>query len=164
MKQHKSVDLAYIEDASKYKELSHRFDVPAPILWQSLLDPSAWTEWLPLDEVVWDDPAGTTVGSQRTVKVGKNTIEETFLAWDPGQRLAFRFERSDLPVSAFAEDYIVEPDGPDASRLIWRIRGDAVVLIKPLLYGRLLKSGEAGMPKLAALLKRNREVYSELAG
>lgn len=163
MKQHKPVDLAYIEDAGKYKELTHSFDVPAPILWQSLLDPAAWTEWLPLDEVIWDDPAGTTVGSKRTVKVGKNTIEETFLAWEPGHRLAFRFEKSDLPVSAFAEDYIVESVSAEACRLIWRIRGDAFFLIKPMLYGRLLKSGEAGMPKLAALLERNRAVYSELA-
>ena len=98
------------------------------------------------------------------MKVGKNTIEETFLAWEPGKRLAFRFERSDLPVNAFAEDYIVEPDGETGSRLIWRIRGDAFFLIKPLIYGQLKKGGLEGFPKLAALMERNKAVYSELAG
>lgn len=164
MKQHKAVALDYIEAAGQYKELSYRFDEAPAILWQALLDPKAWTEWLPLDEVIWTDPVGTTVGSQRTVKVGKNTIEETFLAWEPGKRLAFRFERSDLPVSAFAEDYIVEPDGETGCRLIWRIRGDAFFLLKPLLYGRLLKSGQAGFPKLAELMAHNRETYQALAG
>ena len=159
MKQHKQIGLDYIEDASKYREMSYTFDKPASMVWAALLDPKAWTEWLPLTDVIWTDPQGTTVGSQRTVKAGKNTIEETFLAWEPGRRLAFRFERTDLPVSAFAEDYIVESLGENQSKLTWRIRGDAFFLIKPLIYGQLAKGGKEGFPKLAALLENDPERF-----
>ena len=130
--------------------VSHRFPFPASMVWNALLDGKAWTEWLPLTNVTWTSQQPFGVGTTRTVAAGKMEIEEYFYAWQEGRRMAFRFERSALPLSAGAEDYrVVETEG--GSELQWW--GKASGFPMGWLVSRQLKSGlKGGMPKLEALI------------
>ncbi len=132
--------------------VSYRFGVRASAVWAALLDPQAWTEWLPITKVTWTSPKPFGVGTTRTVEVGPQVIEETFFAWDEGSRMAFRFERSTLPISAAVEDYRVIPTA-EGCELRWTGRASAVFPLGFLVNRQLAGSLKAGLPKLEALIK-----------
>jgi hypothetical protein len=132
--------------------VTHRFAVPASAVWAALLDSQAWTEWLPLTKVTWTSPQPFGVGTTRTVEIGSQIIEEVFFAWDEGQRMAFRFDRSMLPLSAAVEDYRVTPIA-DECDLRWTGRGSAVFPLGFILNQQMAGSIKVGLPKLDALIK-----------
>ena len=130
---------------------SHVFKVPAAAVWAALLDGDAWTHWLPITKVTWTSPQPFGVGTTRTVEIGKQVIEETFFAWDEGQRMAFRFERSTLPVSAAVEDYRVVP-AAGGCELQWAGRASAMFPLGWLINRQLGSSIKEGLPKLEQLI------------
>jgi len=153
LKQHRQVGDEFIGADRSPPHVRQRLSVPAPLVWAALLDAKAWTQWLPISEVSSTSPAPFGVGTTRTVIAGGQTIEETFYAWEDGHRMAFRFERTSLPVSAAAEDYRVV-ETPDGCELRWW--GKATGFPLGFLVSRQLKSGlESGMPKLEALIQAN---------
>jgi len=132
-------------------KVSHAFSVPASAVWASLLDARAWTEWLPITGVVWTSPQPFGVGTTRTVAINQNQVEEYFFAWDEGSRMAFRFVRSTLPLSAGVEDYRVVPTATGCE-LHWSARTSGFPI--GWLVARLLSSGiRKGLPKLEAVIK-----------
>lgn len=151
-KQHDAVGEDYLATA-KQGSARHFFPFPPSMVWKALLDGPAWTEWLPITKVTWTSPEPFSVGTTRTVEVGSQIIEETFFAWENEKRMAFRFERSTLPVSAAVEDYrIVEADG--GCELIWSGKASAFLFMGALITGQLTKGLQNGMPKLEALIAR----------
>ena len=59
------------------------------------------------------------------------TADEHFFIWEEGRRHAFYLTRLNLPIfTAFAEDYVVEPDGADGCRFTWRLA------VTPSAFGR----------------------------
>ncbi|QYJ04990.1 SRPBCC family protein [Nocardioides panacisoli] len=107
----------------------HRFrnsvelDVSPDQLWDVLTDAAAWPEWASvITRVTWTSPEPHGVGTTRTVAMRGGLVgEEEFLAWEPGRRMAFRFNAaSTSAVRAFAELYEIEPT-PAGCRLTWTL-------------------------------------------
>lgn len=121
-----------------------------------LVDGPAWSEWLGVD-VEWTSPEPFGVGTTRTATVGGQKIHETFLAWDEGERMNFWFNKSTLPVSAFAEDYRVISTGDDLCELVWSYAFEWGGPLEPIA-SRIFAFGFAansrrGAKKLAALVE-----------
>lgn len=146
----KPVGEEYLAGASV--KTSHAFDVPASAVWAAMLDAKAWTEWLPITKVTWTSPEPFGVGTTRTVELAGHVVEETFFAWEDGRRMAFRFERTTLPVSAAVEDYRVVPKG-NGCELHWAGRASAIWPLGWLVSRQLGAGLKKGMPKLEALIK-----------
>ena len=118
----------------------------------------AWAEWLPITRVTWTSAKPFGPGTTRTVEVGAQVIEETFFAWEEGKRMAFRFERSTLPVSAAVEDYRIVPvEG--GCELRWSGKASAPLFLGGVVTGQLTKGLVDGMPKLEALIARQPERF-----
>lgn len=157
LKAHKPVGEDYLA-AAKQSSAVHRFPFPPQMVWNALLDDRAWTEWLPITKVTWTSPKPFGPGTTRTVEVGDQKIEETFFAWDEGKRMAFRFERSTLPVSAAVEDYRVVPvEG--GCELRWSGKASAPLFLGALVTGQLTKGLVDGLPKLEALIAAQPERF-----
>lgn len=157
-KTHKPVGEEYLAGA-KQASVVHRFPFPPEMVWNALLDPVAWTEWLPITKVTWTSPKPFGTGTTRTVEIGPQIVEETFFAWDDGRRMAFRFEASTLPVSAAVEDYRVVPvEGGCEMR--WSGKASAPLFLGGLITAQLTKGLREGMPKLEALIAANPDRFS----
>lgn len=91
-------------------------------IFEVFCDADAWTRWaFPITAVEWTSPFPLGVGSTRTVHMRGGMVGwEEFIAWEPGRRMAFRFNQTVAggPV-AFAEDYVVAPAGEGTSRVQW---------------------------------------------
>lgn len=107
----------------------HRFSnsvdlvVTADQVWEVLTDADAWPRWATvIAHVTWTSPAPHGVGTTRTVDMRGGIVgEEEFLLWEPGQRMAFRFNAvSTRAVRAFAELYEIEAT-PTGCRLTWTL-------------------------------------------
>jgi len=157
LKAHKAVAEDYLATA-KQSSVVHRFPFPPGMVWNALLDAQAWTQWLPITKVTWTSPKPFGPGTTRTVEVGPQVIEETFFAWEEGTRMAFRFERSSLPVSAAVEDYRVVPvEGGCEMR--WSGKASAPLILGSLVTAQLTKGLKEGMPKLEALIAAEPERF-----
>ena len=148
----------FLADTSKVQHLSHDFPFPPDAVWKALRDGETWTKWLPITKVEWTSPEPFGVGTTRTVWIGKQCVEEVFFAWEEGQRMAFRFDRSTMPVKAFVEDYQVH-ETPAGCRLDWRFRGKAPFILGPLIHGQMKSSGRKGLPLLEAYIRDNPEKF-----
>lgn len=153
LKQHKPVAEHYLEGAKV--TVAHKFPFPASAVWAALLDAEAWTEWLPITKVTWTSPQPFRDGTTRTVEVGAMVIEEYFFLWEEGRRMAFRFDKSSLPISAGVEDYeIVDVLG--GCELRWTGRASAIFPLGFLVTRQLAGGLKSGMPKLEALIAGNK--------
>lgn len=150
LKTHKPVAEDYLATAAQ-SSVVHRFAVPPEMVWNALLDAQAWTQWLPITQVTWTSPKPFGPGATRTVEVGPQIIEETFFAWEEGRRMAFRFERSTLPVSAAVEDYRVVP-AASGCEMHWSGKASAPLFLGSIITAQLIKGLKEGMPKLEALI------------
>lgn len=157
LKAHKQVGEEFLATAQQASAV-HRFPFPPPMVWNALLDGPAWTEWLAITKVTWTSPKPFGPGTMRTVEVGDQVIEETFFAWEEGKRMAFRFERSTLPVSAAVEDYLIVPvEG--GCELRWSGKASAPLFLGRVVTSQLIKGLNDGLPKLAALISRQPERF-----
>lgn len=157
-KPHKPVGEEYLARARQSSAV-HAYPFPPEMVWKALLDGPAWTEWLPLTKVTWTSPQPFQIGTTRTVEAGTAIIEETFFAWEEGRRMAFRFERSTLPISAGVEDYVIKPTDTGCE-LHWSGRASAIFPLGILVTGQLTKGLREGLPKLEALIASYPERFS----
>lgn len=151
MREHRAVGDAFLDGAPPGSRLTHRFDCSPHALWSALLSVDDLTRWLPIDEARWTSPIDGRPGVTRWARFGRQEAEETFFAWEEGRRMAFRFDRSSLPVRALAEEYRLEPAG-NACLLHWTGRVDAAFGLRALINGQLARGVKAGLPKLAAII------------
>jgi hypothetical protein len=102
-------------------------------VWQELTG-DAPLHWCRAISVRWTSPRPFAVGTTRQVKVlgGAMTLQEHFFLWEEGRRYAFYGTKASTPVfRRLAEDYLVEPDGPDRCRFTW------TAALEPTPLGRL---------------------------
>lgn len=93
---------------------------PAATVFRILEDGPSWKVWFNLG-VEWTSERPFGVGTTRTVTgAGGLRIDEHFVAWEDGRRMAFRFDRASVPFRSFAEDWSVRPTSDDACELVWR--------------------------------------------
>ncbi|KMO78147.1 Polyketide cyclase / dehydrase and lipid transport [Mycolicibacterium chlorophenolicum] len=118
-------------------------------LFEVLADETSWPRWASvITKVTWTSPLPRGVGTTRTVDMrGGITGAEEFLAWEPFERMAFRFNTATTgSIAAFAEDYRVVPT-PTGCHLTW------IMAMKPAgLAGRL--GLFAGRPVMGRLFQR----------
>lgn len=117
------------------KRYSDTMEVPHPAekVWADLTsdNPLSWCK--AIAGVTWTSPRPFGVGTTRDVKVlgGALVVREHFFRWEEGTRKSFSVTEASLPVfKRIAEDYIVEPLGPDRSRFTW------VIAAEPSAAGR----------------------------
>ncbi len=152
----RQVDSDYATTGPNRNTLHQMVAASATDLFACLEDAEAWNDWLDL-EVEWTSPEPFGVGTTRTVKTLGQTMDETFLAWEPGRRMNFRFERATLPMKAFAENYLIEPNGPDRCELVWTYSYEfagPLARVAEKIFGIVFarKAGR-GLTKLAALVE-----------
>lgn len=160
MRDHRAVDVDFATTGPNATTRMQRVHASADAAFAVLADGPSWSDWLGID-VEWTSPEPHGVGTTRTVTATGLTVDETFLEWEPGRRMSFRFDRSTLPVAAFAEDYLLidHPDG--GCTLEWSYAYDWVaplgVVTRPLFgLGFGLKAGRS-LEKFAALVESRTE-------
>ncbi|HET8993470.1 MAG TPA: alpha/beta hydrolase fold domain-containing protein [Rhodococcus sp. (in: high G+C Gram-positive bacteria)] len=109
---------------------SHTVFVPvSPArLWRELSADDAVKSWSPgVTQTKWDVSTVRGVGAVRNVTLlGAATVEERFYRWDENRRMTFSASGISRPICrAFAEDYILEPEGA-GTRFTWRAAMDPV--------------------------------------
>ena len=104
-----------------------RFAASPDKVWESLTSDASLSTWSStIKEVKWTSPRPFGVGATREVQPqGGPRVKERYFRWDEGRRHSFYVERANLPMfKSLAEDYLVEPAGPDACRFTWTIAAD----------------------------------------
>jgi hypothetical protein len=96
---------------------------PPAQVWAELVGvrPLHWCRGLSTN---WTSPQPFSVGTTRQAKLfgGVLTVQELFFIWDEGRRYAFYVTSANVPLfESLAEDYTVEPDGPNRCTLTWTI-------------------------------------------
>jgi hypothetical protein len=117
---------------------------PASEVWRALVSdrPLAWCRML---AVRWTSERPFGVGTTRQAKLlgGVVQLQERFFIWEEGRRYAFYAAAANVPLfRRLAEDYVVEPDGPDRCRFTWTI------VLEPTALGR------PGAPVNGVIFKR----------
>jgi hypothetical protein len=118
-----------------------------------------WETWVPIiDSVTWTSPQPFGPGATRSVKTTDGaTAKEEFIAWEPGKRIAFRFnETTNARLQALAEDYRVE-ETDTGCRLTWtmilEIKGIPGVVMR--LFAPVMRWNQRRfLRRLAALLEQ----------
>jgi Polyketide cyclase / dehydrase and lipid transport len=131
-----ATDEDFIHQASRRVGLSVDIARPAHAVWESLVadDPMA-SYCRIISRIDWTSPRPFTSGTTRTVRVlgGLFVIDESYVRWDEGRRKVFVGVRMNLPlIRRFAEDYLVEPLGPDRSRFTWTAVWEPTAVGRPL--------------------------------
>ncbi len=157
------VDSDYPTVGPNQKTLVQAINVPSTTLFNCLADGPAWSEWLGI-EVEWTTPEPRDVGTTRTVTTKGQQIDEFFFTWDEGERMGFRFDRTTLPVSAFAELYECVPTGANSCELRWSYAFEWGGPLAPV-FGKAFAAGFAfnstrALKKLAAMLENDSDRFA----
>lgn len=118
------VELDYFERAEFCFVSTQEVQAAPERIFEVFLDADSWTKWVPvIKRVEWTSPFPIEVGSTRTVTMTSGFQgHEEFIAFDPGERMAFRFNETSRPaLDAFAEDYLVTDLGNGRSRIVWKM-------------------------------------------
>ncbi len=120
-----------------------------------LANHEAWPQWFPgLKRVDVLGPAAG-VGARRRVKLPMTTVDEEFIAWEPGVRFAFTgTAASPRFTSSLVEDCRLEPTADGGTAIGYTMylapAGPAGFLIKAAA-GRVRSNLQAGVDALATL-------------
>ena len=155
-KQHQQVSDEYF--AGESISASYAFPFPPSVVWAALLDGPTWTEWLAIDSVDWTSPKPFGVGTTRTIKLGKDVVEEVFFAWENERRMAFRFDKTSLPIKAAAEDYVLT-ETPEGCRLDFTFKVTAMFPLNLVVKNKIKSGFIKGVPKLDAYIRDNLEKF-----
>ena len=117
---------------SRYSE-TFAISGPAADVWRRLTSDTP-LDWFRILSVRWTSGRPFGVGTTRQVKVlgAAMKLQEHFFVWEESHRYAFCATEANLPVfRRLAEDYLVEPDGPDRCRFTWTFAVEPSPLGKP---------------------------------
>lgn len=138
------VDETFFDTAPVKLTGTFNIDKPASEVWADLTGDDALSWCRILEPIEWTSPKPYGVGTTRTVRSlkGLNVFKEEFFRWEDGRRKSFYVAETSGPLfNAFAEDYLVEPNGDNACTFTWTVALDPKTLAKP------------GMPVNKAILK-----------
>lgn len=121
MQTYKPVDLSFFETTRFSFPVDVELDCTPEQLFDVFEDAHAWTVWAAaLEKVEWTSPKPFGRGTTRTVSLPGGRIgEEVFFEWERPNRMAFYFAKGNMPLEAFAEDYIVTDLGDGRCNLRW---------------------------------------------
>ena len=154
------VDPTFLDTAPIRDSLAQTLPVSAASAFRCFEDGDAWGEWIPaIEGVTWTSPKPFGVGTTRTVALKRGGIDEEFFIWEPGERMAFYFVTSSMPlVKAFAEDYVLTPRGNDQCELRWNWAIDAGPLGRVFNLG-FKAAGRKSLANLEQYLRANPGKY-----
>jgi uncharacterized protein YndB with AHSA1/START domain len=119
-----------------------------------LADHERWPEWFPLlKKTVVVGPIREGVGVRRVTTLPGAKLDELFIAWDPGKRLAFTMTAVSPGIThAFVDDCRIEPAGSGSHITSTSDLAPVapVVPIMMLMKGLLGKQLDKGMRALAS--------------
>jgi Polyketide cyclase / dehydrase and lipid transport len=152
------VDLTFFENAPRVVHRGAHVAAPRDRVFAAVAnDPAGWGRWFPgfSDDGRWETPAPHGVGSVRTVRAFGVRYRETILAWDEGERWAFRVDEVSVPLfKAFAEDYRLADEG-SGTRPSWTVAvrtGPGLGVGAPLLpgvFGLILRRAATRLARVA---------------
>ena len=137
-------DLGLLETAPKRIVTERELPASPEAVFELFADPGRWSEWFPaIKSGRWTSAETRCVGATRAVTLTTMTVDERFLAWEPGKRFSFCFTYTSVPcfVRRLVEDYRLEPLGEGRSKLTW------TVAFEPRLVARV---AGGGMPDMFA--------------
>jgi hypothetical protein len=153
------VDLSFFDTAAHVLRNDAHVDAPRDRVFAAVAeDPAGWGHWFPgfTRTGRWETPPPHGVGSVRTVRAFGVRYRETIIAWDPGERWAFRIDEMTAPMfKAFAEDYRFADDG-SGTTLSWIVAVKPgsitrpVVPLLPLGFRRILRRAAARLGPFVA--------------
>lgn len=126
----------FLKTAPIILDFAEQVRAPQSEVWAVIgADPTTWTPWFPgLREGAFTSPPPYGVGAQREVRVrGAGRYKETIVAWDAGSRMAYRVDKTSLPMArALLEDWVLEPNG-DTTTVHWTFAIDPTPMFRILL-------------------------------
>lgn len=123
-----------------------------------LADHEAWPEWF--DQITSVDVLGPAegVGARRRVHIGSTSVDEEFLAWEPGRRFSFTVTQASRPgIRSLNEDIRLVPVGDDSTTVAYTMALDPVGpgrLLAPVLNRVVGKALDGALDGLATRLAR----------
>jgi len=134
-------------------------DAPPKRVFEILAKGEGMTEWLQdFVSFTWFGAPGG-LASEREVRLKMLRVKERFIAWDEGKRLTFHVYAITLPlVSAFIEDFTLEPMGEGQTRFAWRAHYRptlAARLVHPLVRGVFGALFESSIRRLTRYVKEH---------
>ena len=144
------VGLDFLQQAKKVYVLEAQIPQPRDKVWQAICDADNWHLWFPgvLKASYGDSQEPYGVGTRRYAKVGKAKYEETMLAWDEGERFAYRIDRATVPIAHAQVESTELEDIDIGTRLKWVLACDRKLMLllmapyfKPYLQGIWNKVG-----------------------
>ena len=149
--------LEWIDHAPVRITRTKRIPQPPGRVWEAIAAHERWPEWFPsVDRIEALDPS-EGVGGRRRVHIGSLTVEEEFLAWDPGARFAFVVTHSSKPgIRSMVEEVRLVPDGPDATTVTYTqaIEPVGARLTAPVVRRVAARALEGALTGLAAHVER----------
>ena len=151
----RTFDVGFFDRAPEKFVYERVLDTTPEALFEVFEDPDSWPVWgTGIAKVDWTSPKPFQVGTTRTVWIGEQAVEEVFFAWEDNKRMAFRFDKTTLPLKACVEDYQLV-NTPGGCRLDWRFRAKAPFILGPLVSGQMASGIKKGLPQLEAYIREN---------
>ena len=156
----RSVGLEFFNSPPAEVVTAKTLDCSAERVFEVLADPPGWPQWFDgMKSGAWTSPAPFGVGSTRRMGLASTTVDETFLAWEPGVRFTFRLDAMGLPiVRAMAEDWRIESLGPKSCRVTYRVAYEPTLLARllhPVLRAMFTRQFARSVDTLAAFVRNS---------
>ena len=132
------------------------FAAPPETVWESLVSDESLSAWsATVKSLTWSSPRPFGIGTTREVVLapGLARVHERFIRWDEGRGYAFTVYEASVPaLKHFAEDYVLTPEGQDATRFDWTVAIEptkvfalpfvALAPVLKLAFGRMAADGQ----------------------
>ncbi len=128
-------------------------------VWSVFADPTTWSAWWPGVSTASYREQGSPfgVGTMRRATVGRQRYEETMLAWDEGERFAYRIDRATLPLAHAQVECTAFEDRPGGgTRVTWTLAIEPRLMMRvaapffPGIIDRLFVRAMAGLDAYVA--------------
>ena len=129
------VGVEYFESAPHRQIVEERIAATPDQIFEVFADADSWPQYIgPISRVEWTSPSPFRNGTTRRVWLkGGMVIDEEFLVWEHGVRMAFIITRANMPAfDVFAEDYRITDHGDGSCTLRWCFCLEPLWILRPL--------------------------------
>jgi len=145
--------IEWTEHAPIRIEARARSSASPDVVFAVLADHERWPEWFPSVKKVTVLGPASGVGARRRVKVPGLTVDEEFIAWDPGVRWAFTgYAAAPKFTRSLIEDCALEPDESGGTNITYTMYLDPPPLLRGvvrLTAGRIRANNTRALANLA---------------
>ncbi|MFD3808959.1 SRPBCC family protein [Streptomyces sp. NPDC058619] len=139
-------NLGFLERAPVRQACTRDLHTPAHLLFEQLAaQPQHWPRWLSFArECQYQGAPPYGVGTMRHLRVaGGLRFHEAVIAWDPGERFAYRIEETNAPgIAAMVEEWKLTPLSQTQTRVSWTMAADG-----PRPVRLLMRAGRSRVDK-----------------